>query len=594
MPAAENCPPPEQLAALLGQPEGDTAQQELLAHLEQCSACQAAVERLAGESAAWAKAAAHLQGEAAPVEAERERLQAHYRAPPALHFLQPSQRDGELGRLGRYAVLAEVGRGAMGIVLKARDESLERIVAIKVMMPTLAVQPEARKRFLREARAMAAVKHEHVIAVHAVEEHHEPPYLVMEYIAGTSLQALLDREGSLELKRILRIGMQAAEGLAAAHAQGLVHRDIKPDNILLENGVERVKLTDFGLARAVNDASLTQSGVVTGTPQYMAPEQAQGNPVDHRTDLFSLGCVLYEMSTGRRPFRGELFAVLKQVCDATPPPPRDLNRDLPPALSDYIGRLMAKRPEERPQSAAEVAQFFRQFLTAGTPAALPPSPTRRRWSALVAVPVLAVCLLAGVWFFPGLWPTGPGPRLAASPTASTPVTKTLHVTFDEIDAGSTLNGAQGAVVEDYLAKHGITFRSLCNDHVFRVQSRHAFMHQGRGYMEPPSYPNFWHGPMSYEITFPRPVVSVKFARVGISNAGTGVTHPEWTAIALNAQGQEVSRAGEPLLRSLSDVPPQRFTLGGPGIVKLRVHSDNKRFAGFGSLLMDDLTLTWEE
>src|SRR2546426_12593279 len=170
------------------------------------------------------------------------------------------------------------------------------------MAPHLATSAAAR-RFIREARAAAAVRNEHVINIHDVNELNNPPYLVMEYIDGVSLQERLDRRAPLELKEILRIGMQAATGLAAAHAQGLVHRDIKPANILLENGVERVKLTDFGLARLADDASLTQSGVVAGTPQYMAPEQARGEAVDSRADLFSLGSVLYALCTGRAPFR---------------------------------------------------------------------------------------------------------------------------------------------------------------------------------------------------------------------------------------------------------------------------------------------------
>src|SRR5205823_3462976 len=151
----------------------------------------------------------------------------------------------------------------------------------------------------------AAVRNEHVIGIYAVEEANELPYLVMEFVNGLSLQERLDRSGPLELQEVLRIGLQTAAGLAAAHAQGLVHRDVKPANILLENGVARVKLTDFGLARAVDDASLTQSGVLAGTPQYMAPEQAHGEPADHRADLFSLGSVLYAMCTGRPPFRAD-------------------------------------------------------------------------------------------------------------------------------------------------------------------------------------------------------------------------------------------------------------------------------------------------
>src|SRR5262249_48641709 len=148
-----------------------------------------------------------------------------------------------------------------------------------------------------EGRAAAAVSHEHIVAIHGVDEANGLPYLVMEYVSGISLQERLDRSGPLETKEILRIGMQVASGLAAAHAQGLIHRDIKPANILLENGFERVKITDFGLARAVDDASLTQSGVLAGTPMYMAPEQARGEALDHRADLFSLGSVLYALCT---------------------------------------------------------------------------------------------------------------------------------------------------------------------------------------------------------------------------------------------------------------------------------------------------------
>src|SRR5437868_280203 len=172
-----------------------------------------------------------------------------------------------------------------------------------------------RRRCIREARAAAAVRNEHVIDIHAVEEADGLPYLVMEYVGGVSLQERLDRTGPLQVPEVLRIGMQAAAGLAAAHAQGLIHRDVKPANILLENGVERVKLTDFSLARAIDDANVTQSGVITGTPQYMAPEQARGEPLDARSDLFGLGSVLYALGTGRPPFRGNPIEVLRKVAD---------------------------------------------------------------------------------------------------------------------------------------------------------------------------------------------------------------------------------------------------------------------------------------
>ena len=202
--------------------------------------------------------------------------------------------------------------------------------------------------------------------------------------------------------------MQTASGLAAAHAQGLIHRDIKPANILLENGVERVKITDFGLARAADDASLTQSGVVAGTPQYMAPEQARGEAVDQRADLFSLGSVLYAMCTGRPPFRASgTMAVLKRVCEETPGPIREANPEIPDWLVAIVEKLHAKDPADRYQSAAEVAEVLGQHLahlqhpsvvplpTAEKPVGVSPARRRRRWAAVAAG---LLCLLVGVGF----------------------------------------------------------------------------------------------------------------------------------------------------------------------------------------------------
>src|SRR5262249_15554902 len=167
---------------------------------------------------------------------------------------------------GQYGVGEVAGSGGMGIVLRAFDEKLHRVVAIKVLAPALAGSGAARQRFVREARAAAAVAHEHVVGIHAVEDGGPVPYLVMQFVEGRTLQEKLARPGPLPLAETLRIGLQVAEGLAAAHKHGLIHRDIKPANILLENGIERVKITDFGLARAADDASLTQSGMIAGTP----------------------------------------------------------------------------------------------------------------------------------------------------------------------------------------------------------------------------------------------------------------------------------------------------------------------------------------
>jgi hypothetical protein len=340
-------------------------------------------------------------------------------SPTDLSFLAPSSEPGALGRLDHYEVLEVVGKGGMGIVLRARDTKLERIVAIKVLAAPFAASGSARQRFAREARAAAAVRDEHVIDIHAVRDDAPVPHLVMEFIAGCSLEARLRGAGALDVKEVLRIGMQIASGLAAAHKQGLVHRDIKPANILLENGVQRVKLTDFGLARAADDASLTQSGVIAGTPLYMAPEQAAGEPIDARADLFSLGSVLYEMCTGRPAFRApSTVAVIRRVCDAAPGPIRAVSPDIPEPLCQLIGRLHAKKPADRPASATEVADRLagllaslaepgtqrrggsdgpRQAASAATPrrAALPARLGRRSWVWAAAAMVL-LCIGLGL------------------------------------------------------------------------------------------------------------------------------------------------------------------------------------------------------
>jgi serine/threonine protein kinase len=325
----------------------------------------------------------------------------------SLDFLAPPQKPGSLGRLDHYEVLEVVGHGGMGVVLKAYDDKLHRVAAIKVLALQMSANGTARKRFAREAQAAAAVAHDHVVAIHAVEEAGPVPYLVMHYVAGISLEDRIKQGGPLELKEILRIGIQTAAGLAAAHAQGLVHRDIKPANILLENGVQRVKITDFGLARAVDDASLTQSGVIAGTPMYMSPEQARGEMVDARSDLFSLGSVLYTLCAGHPPFRASgTLAVLKRVCEDTPRPIGAINPDIPDWLAAIIAKLHAKDPAERFQSAAEVAELLSQHLAhLQQPQAVPlPPPVRpparatRRRRAVLAALLLAAGALAYLMF----------------------------------------------------------------------------------------------------------------------------------------------------------------------------------------------------
>ena len=279
------------------------------------------------------------------------------------NLLGPSDVPGCLGTLGPYHIVEFIGRGGMGVVLRAHDPKLNRAVAIKLLAPALATNAMAVKRFLREARAAAAVSHAHVVTIYAIDEGNLPPFIVMEFINGPSLQQKIEDRGALELKEILRIGAQTAAGLAAAHRQGVVHRDVKPANILLENGIEKVKISDFGLARAMEDVSITQTGQISGTPQFMSPEQAQGESVDARSDLFSLGSVMYTMCTGRPPFRADsAIAVLRRVCDDRPKPIRELNPDIPPWLEEITARLLAKDPAERFQSAGEVAELLGQCL----------------------------------------------------------------------------------------------------------------------------------------------------------------------------------------------------------------------------------------
>jgi hypothetical protein len=280
-----------------------------------------------------------------------------------LSFLAESPRPDSLGRLGHYEVLEVLGRGGFGIVVRAFDERLQRPVPIKLLAPQLAATSPPRKRFLREARSSARVRHENVVQVYAVEE--QPlPYLVMEFVPGETLQQRLDRIGPLEVPEVVRLGRQIAAGLAAAHDTGLIHRDVKPANILIEAGPHpHVKITDFGLARAADDASLSQSGFIAGTPMYMAPEQVSAETLDHRADLFSLGSVLYAMCTGRPPFRAPTtLAVLKRVAEDTPRPIREIIPEAPPWLCDLISRLQAKKPEDRFASAREVADLLTQHL----------------------------------------------------------------------------------------------------------------------------------------------------------------------------------------------------------------------------------------
>jgi serine/threonine protein kinase len=311
------CPDPEVIRDLLNGSLPESEQSELSSHFDLCSTCQQAfdaeatgpqflgdVARLCSD-ADWQQNTPTLDRLLRDIpqqlsDAADEASVATWSTEAVADFLDASENADHIGRLGTYEIVEVIGRGGMGIVLRGIDSRLNRVVAIKVLAPELASNPNARRRFYREGQAAAAVSHDHVVTIHAVDDHERLPYLVMEFVAGESLEECIRRTGALPIESVLRMGRQASLGLAAAHEVGLVHRDMKPANILLENGIQRVRITDFGLARATDDVSMTQTGTVTGTPLYMSPEQAGGEKIDHRSDLFSLGSVLYAMCTGRR------------------------------------------------------------------------------------------------------------------------------------------------------------------------------------------------------------------------------------------------------------------------------------------------------
>ncbi len=310
-----------------------------------------------------------------------------------LSFLTPPVEPDEIGRLGVYRVLRILGRGGMGTVFLAQDPKLGRQVALKVMLPKIANIPAARDRFLREAKAAASLKNDHIVTVYQVDEFNGIPFLAMELLKGESLEESLQSGQRFSVLETIHIARDIARGLADAHEKGLVHRDIKPANLWLEtiklsrssdraqpgSGVAalsdavRVKILDFGLARLeVEDINITEFGTIVGTPAFMAPEQARADrAIDSRADLFSLGCVLYVLCTGEIPFKAETtVGVLMALALNTPASPRQRNEDVSEDLSNLIMQLLEKDPARRPQSARDVVDRLRQIersLMAETP-----------------------------------------------------------------------------------------------------------------------------------------------------------------------------------------------------------------------------------
>jgi serine/threonine protein kinase len=280
----------------------------------------------------------------------------------------------EDGRIGEYETRKKLGSGGMGVVYQGWDTQLRRNVAIKVLLPEYSADPEARERFLREARSAASVSHDNVVSIYHVGDHHGAAFLVMPLLKGLSLEAFFEKKGLPSVPQVVRIAREIAAGLAAAHKQGLIHRDVKPANVWLESPNGRVKILDFGIAKPADKdrrSSITEAGVVMGTPAFMSPEQARGHAVDARSDLFSLGAVLYRMCVGQAPFvRATVMDTLTALVSEDPRPVLEGNPAVPPQLADLIHRLLARDPKARPESGEAVIKELRQIereLAGGTP-----------------------------------------------------------------------------------------------------------------------------------------------------------------------------------------------------------------------------------
>ena len=320
--------------------------------------------------------------------------------------------------LGPYEIVGPLGAGGMGEVYRARDARLRRDVALKVLPAVAAGDPQRRERFTREALAVAALNHPHIVTIHSVEDEGSTVFLTMELVEGRSLAEVLP-PGGLSLERVLAIGIAVADAMAAAHQKGITHRDLKPGNIMLGEGEQagRIKVLDFGLAKIVEPqveapssivpteaggtAPITGEGRILGTVAYMSPEQAEGRPIDGRSDLFSLGVVLYEMATGQRPFAGDTnLSVLSSILKDTPRSVTDLNPALPRDLGRIIRRALAKDPERRYQSAKDLRNDLEDLkvsLDSGelaaqptTPMASSAPPIQKRLAAPAAVAMLVV------------------------------------------------------------------------------------------------------------------------------------------------------------------------------------------------------------
>ena len=344
-------------------------------HLDSCENCQAALQRIAADDWWWNEGNLLFSSTVKLVEDFRAAQGDNESSRKAVFdlvgaeigaivdHLEPALHPELLGQVDGYQVESVIGVGGMGIVFKAFDQALNRPVAIKFLLPRLASQGIARQRFSREAKAVAAICHKNVIPILRINTSWIYPFFVMPYVSGISLQQLVESEGALDPQQLVQIACQIAGGLSAAHSRGMIHRDIKPANILLENRCNRVVITDFGLVHDENEQGLTQTGIIAGTPHYMSPEQAAGKPLDSRTDLFSLGSVMYWMATGKTPFSGSSqFELLNRLQTHAPSGIRSNNPEIPSVLETAILKLLDKEPANRFETAEALENYLNRYV----------------------------------------------------------------------------------------------------------------------------------------------------------------------------------------------------------------------------------------
>lgn len=319
-----------------------------------------------------------------------------------------------------FDILGELGRGGMGVVYAGFDRNLSRQVAVKVMSPQLAQDERASVRMLREARAAAMLQHENIVAIHSVMRSGANWILIQQYVDGQSLQTKLDACGRLTQAELIKLARELAKGLAAAHAQSIVHRDLKPANILLDTQADLARIADFGLAKVITNDGLTREDMTPGTPAYMSPEQASGKPIDHRSDLYSLGVVLFRAATGQLPFdHSDPYALLEKVRQEPPPSVQRLCPELDAWFATLIQRLLEKKPENRPQSAQQILTLLDAQMA---PAAI--GKQRRTVATSIIAVVAGVVLAAGWWLTPLLTnPSKPDPSTEAKANEKKPETK---------------------------------------------------------------------------------------------------------------------------------------------------------------------------